>query len=497
MIGSVIYHSLTQTRLLLNHILSTFNAKLGMLWFAGQNAFLTATQNGGENVVNTEPLASFLAGFYYRFIQSGSKPSPLIIDDVHTSIHLPSNLIKLSEVEGIASILIAPVVQKRKVKGTLILGAENSKSFDEIDYELLRLLGNLAFSLNNHNNHETSVKHESLASDSFGLLIGRSPRIQEIFRIIVKISQSDSNVFIYGENGTGKELIARTIHSHSKRKDQAFIPVDCVALPEALLESELFGYEKGAFTGANNNKCGLIEYADEGTFFLDEITEMNIDLQAKLLRVLQERQFRRIGGKKLIDIDIRVISATNIEPREAIAKSQLREDLFYRLNVIPIYIPPLRERREDIPLLIDHFIEEFSNREHKSIEIGDDALHYLIHYRWPGNIRELRNLIERLIVLAKNQTISVEDLPVEIVKYSSAKPVEDRADPWLPYNEAKEQNLMEFERLYFSKLLDACKGNISKVAKEAQVSRKTIYNILKKHSLESSQVVGRPIWGQK
>lgn len=495
------HNSFSQTNLLLNHIISTFDAKLGMLWFAGQDTFLMATQNGGDNVVNTESLASFLSGFYYRFIQDG-KPSPFVIDNVHTVTNLPDNLIKLSEIEGTTSIFIAPVIQKRKVKGTLILGAENAKTFDAIDYELLKLLSNLALNLNNSNGNshsqEIAVKSEPQVTDSFDLLVGRSPKIQEIFRTIVKISRSDSNVFIYGENGTGKELIARTIHAHSKRKEQAFIPVDCVALPETLLESELFGYEKGAFTGAINTKCGLIEYADKGTFFLDEITEMNTELQAKLLRVLQERQFRRIGGKKLIDIDIRIISATNIEPRQAIAKGKLREDLFYRLNVIPIYMPPLRERTEDIPLLIEHFIKEFSKNEHKSIEISDEALHYLIHYRWPGNIRELKNLIERLIVLAKNQTISVEDLPVEIVKYSSnANLVEQRTDQRLPYNKAKEKNLMEFERLYFSKLLDVCKGNISKVAKEAQVSRKTIYNILKKHSLESSQVVGRPIWQQK
>jgi len=292
--------------------------------------------------------------------------------------------------------------------------------------------------------------------------------MQEIYKTIIKIAPSDSNVFIYGESGTGKELIARMIHSQSRRKTQAFISVDCVALPESLLESELFGYERGAFTGANSIKRGLVEYSDKGTFFLDEIAEINIELQAKLLRVLQERQFRRIGGKKLIDIDIRIISATNLDPKEAIKKRSLREDLFYRLNVIPIYIPPLRERKEDIPLLVQSFIKQFSKiYEGKKFEITEQALQYLINYKWPGNVRELKNLVERLIALAKSETISIQDLPTEIINDSSLSKFDMSGySETLPYCQAKEKSLTKFERLYFSRLIDKCGGNITKVAKE-------------------------------
>ncbi len=219
-------------------------------------------------------------------------------------------------------------------------------------------------------------------------------------------------------------------------------------------------------------------------------------MQAKLLRVLQERQFRRLGGKALIDIDIRIVSSTNRDPKVAISRKILREDLFYRLNVIPVHIPPLRERKDDIPLLLDHFIQQFSKLNGRNhCEISEDALQILMNYPWPGNVRELQNLVERHVALAKNDIMRIEDLPQEIVNRTSlAKKVESTRQLTLPYHKAKEQSLMSFERLYFTRLLDKNNGNISKVAKEARVSRKTIYNILQKHGLNNYKILGKPVY---
>lgn len=494
-----VFSKKSQTNLLLNHIISTFNAQLGIIWLARTDAFYTSTKKGGHTIVETNSLVGFLAGYYYSFLKHRNKFSPIIIDNLDKASKLPENLHKLAEIENISSLLISPILAKKNIKGTLILGSSNTNSFANIDFDLLTLLMDSALRLNERNGTDLITSEKEEQNNSFGAIIGKSSKMKEIYKIILKIAPSDSNVFIYGESGTGKELVARTIHSESQRKAQAFIPVDCVALPESLLESELFGYEKGAFTGANNIKRGLMEYADGGTFFLDEITEINLELQAKLLRVLQERQLRRVGGKKLIDIDIRIISATNLDPKEAIAKRKLRDDLFYRLNVIPVCIPPLRQRKEDISLLVQHFIKEFAKtQDGKNFEITEEALDYLINYKWPGNVRELKNLIERLIALAKSERISVQDLPTEIVNFSALSKFEiNNSFKTLSYGEAKEKSLTEFERLYFSRLMDEFGGNITKVANEAKVSRKTVYNVLEKHGLSKFQMMGRPIWQDK
>lgn len=319
-------------------------------------------------------------------------------------------------------------------------------------------------------------------SSGFGNIIGSSAVMKEIFDKIEKVSKTDANVFIYGESGTGKELIARSIHANSRRCKQAFIPIDCVALPTHLIESELFGYDKGAFTGATLTKRGLLEYAHLGTFFLDEICELSIDLQAKLLRVLQERQFRHLGGNKLIDVDIRVISATNRDPQKAIREKKLREDLFYRLNVIPISIPPLRERKEDIPLLINHFLSQFIKENHlKSMDISKEVMQALIDYSWPGNVRELQNLMERVVSLSHKQIITVEDLPPEVV---AAEPKQSSDSiKSLPFIEAKKKVIENFEQEYLIELLRRSKGNISQAAREAKVSRKTIHGLLNDYNI--------------
>jgi two-component system response regulator AtoC len=409
-----------------------------------------------------------------------------VFSDIFNTPNLPQNLFKLAEVENINSILISPVVRNNYVKGTLVLGSNDAKSLNGVDAELMALLTDWALYLNGNgvSSHSATVFD---GADSFGGLIGKSQPMQDIYKVVAKIADSDSNVLISGESGTGKELVARAIHDHSQRKDHTFIAVDCGALPGTLLESELFGFERGAFTGANNVKKGLVEYAEKGTLFLDEITEMNVELQAKLLRVLQERQFRRLGGSELIDVNFRIIAAMSREPREAIADNLLREDLFYRLNVIPIHIPPLRARAADIKLLALHFLDEIAEQQKRPpAQLTSKAMERLTYYSWPGNVRELRNLMERMSFMSKGDLIQVDDLPLEIRCLSkSPEMTEGHNHGTIPYTKAKAENLISFERSYFSRLIDKYRGNISRVSKEAKVSRKTIYNILKKHDIHN------------
>ncbi len=253
---------------------------------------------------------------------------------------------------------------------------------------------------------------EQLRFSSDQTIIGRSKRMQEILEVIDRVAITDANILITGESGTGKEMVARTIHSKSLRSQKPFVPVDCAALPENLLESELFGFEKGAFTGANTTKKGLIETAHGGILFLDEVGEMSIRLQAKLLRTLQERVVRRLGSNRFIPVDIRIISATNRDLKRAVQDGSFREDIYYRLNVIHIDIPPLRERRDDIPLFILHFLKRFSEVYKKEVDsISKEAMAALEGYPWPGNVRELQNVIERAVIMNDTGMIDLKDLP--------------------------------------------------------------------------------------
>lgn len=299
-----------------------------------------------------------------------------------------------------------------------------------------------------------------------------------------KVATSDANILIYGETGTGKEMIARNVHLCSHRKNKSFIAIDCIALPPTLLESELFGFEKGAFTDAIKAKPGILELADGGTLFLDEIIELAPPLQAKLLRVLQERQFRRIGGTKLINVDVRIIAATNQNPENAIEKKRLRDDLYYRLNVISILMPPLRERKEDIELLAHHFINEFNPSFPIEVKgISDHAMKRLKTYNWPGNVRELKNVIEHAMSLTDQDIISVKDLPEKIRMHTSFCPEVTRGET--NFKQVKEAYLQEFYKKYFDNLLNTFNGNLSKVAEKASISRKTLYQLLRKIKTKS------------
>lgn len=248
----------------------------------------------------------------------------------------------------------------------------------------------------------------------FKNIIGQSPEIQDVLDMIERVSDSDSTVLVSGESGTGKELVAKAIHYNSLRANKPFVPINCGAIPGELLESELFGHVKGAFTGAISNRAGRFEMAEGGTIFLDEIGDMDINLQVKLLRVLQERQFEPVGATKTVSTNVRIIAATHKDMEKAVAEGTFREDLYYRLNVIPLHIPSLRERRSDIPLLLNHFMDEFGKTRNRQLDgISDEALKTLYNYSWPGNIRELENLIERLTILKNQGVIEQEDLPAK------------------------------------------------------------------------------------
>jgi DNA-binding NtrC family response regulator len=322
---------------------------------------------------------------------------------------------------------------------------------------------------------------------SFENIVGTSESIQKVFSVISRVAPTDASVFVSGESGTGKELIARAIHMNSRRSDRPFIAINCAALPDHLLESELFGHEKGAFTGADAQRRGLLEAASGGTFFLDEISEMSMDLQAKLLRVIQERRIRRVGGEGEIPIDVRWVSATNRDPEKAVKEGNLRQDLLFRLNVVPVKLPPLRARRDDIPTLAQHFLRKFAQEyDRPQIQFAPDALRTLCEYDWPGNVRELQNMVERVVSLCgPGQTIGKEDLPEELLTTGGGG---TRAfSPTLteqPFHDAKATAVSSFEKEYLRGLLEKNAGNISQAARQAGIDRKTIHRMLAKYDLE-------------
>jgi len=320
----------------------------------------------------------------------------------------------------------------------------------------------------------------------FENIVGKSQAMAHVFELVKKAARSEANILIRGESGTGKELIARAIHAQSPRAREAFVPLDCASLPEPLLESELFGHERGAFTGAVRTKLGMFEVAHRGTIFLDEIRDLPLSLQAKLLRVLQERQVRRVGGTKMIDVDVRLVSSTNQDLAEAVKQGAFREDLFYRVHVIAIALPPLRERTGDIPLVAYHFLRRYNrSRETAVEEISPEALAFLESYTWPGNVRELQNVIERACVLAEGPRLEARDLPQSVRGASGGRPTLPRlGGKDLPMKVAKEEWLQTFEREYLMELLHRHGGNVSQAAKVAQIDRKTIHRLIKKYRLK-------------
>ena len=313
---------------------------------------------------------------------------------------------------------------------------------------------------------------------TFGNIIGESAKIKKIFEIISNVSNTEANILIQGETGTGKELVARAIHYNSARKNYPFVKVDCAALTETLLESELFGHEKGAFTGAIKDRIGRFRTADHGTIFLDEIGNISLAVQAKLLRVLQDSEFEAVGGDKPIKVDVRIIAATNADLEGNVEKGLFRRDLFYRLNVIRIFLPPLRERADDIPLLASHFLSIHNEKNRKTVEgISREAINKLMSYTWQGNIRELENVIERAVILCKGKVIEPADIPLYQEKTGfpqglSGKPLQELMD--------------QVERQIIINTLELTGTDKEKAAKVLQISRASLYNKLNKHKINES-----------
>lgn len=327
------------------------------------------------------------------------------------------------------------------------------------------------------------LRKEVATRYGFEQIIGQNEKMEAIFNLISEVADTDATVLIRGETGTGKELIAKALHFNSPRKSQSFVQVNSAALTETLLESELFGHEKGAFTGAHRKRIGRFEQADGGTLFFDEIGDIPLTTQAKLLRVLQEKEFERVGGNNTIRVDVRIISATNKNLEEAVAEGKFREDLFYRLNVIPIEIPPLRERADDIPLLVYHFLKTYTQRFRKPIqEVSQEAIQILMNYHWPGNVRELENVIERAVILEKKEVIGVRTISMCLQRKSDSG-YQYFINENLPLKIVKEQLINKFEREYISRLLKRHHGNIAEAARNAGMHYKNFCEKMKKYDL--------------
>ncbi|KAF0188806.1 MAG: Nif-specific regulatory [Desulfobulbaceae bacterium] len=363
-------------------------------------------------------------GICGQIFQSGS---PCIVPDINSEpLFLNRTGARTTINKEQLSFIGVPVLLAQKAVGVLtvdrLFGPEVSFKEDVSFLSVLATLIGQFLALHQAIDHKEKMlveENRSLKAELHGrfnrhYIIGQSRSMQEVFTTIEKVAPSRATALLLGESGTGKELVARAIHEASPRKEKNFVKINCAALPENLLESELFGHEKGAFTGATAIRAGRFELADGGTIFLDEIGELPLLLQAKLLRVLQEQQFERLGGTRTLKVDVRIIAATNINLGDAVASGTFRNDLYYRLNVLPFHLPPLRERKSDIPILLNHFLCASNERNDKNVELSQEVLDFLMHYNWPGNVRELQNLIERLVILTDKSILYASDLPKEM-----------------------------------------------------------------------------------
>lgn len=353
------------------------------------------------------------------------------------------------------------------------------------DIAEIKMLVNRAFQLQSMSEKINVLQRELTDNYHIDRILTNSHKMKELSKNIAKLAQSNATVLIMGESGAGKELIANTIHYNSERKNGPFIKINCGALPENLLESELFGHEKGAFTGAFMRRAGRFEQANSGTLFLDEIGEISLNLQVKLLRVLQEREFERVGSNETIKTDIRVIAATNRNLEELVAKGTFRQDLYYRLNVVSLYAPPLRERKEDIVLLADYFLQKYARENMKEmIGYDDEAYKLLQRYNWPGNVRELKNVIERAVIMSTGNVIFAEDLPEKLVKHSTAvrKISMDMAKA-APGVTLKDM-VKSAESQFIDEVLNRNQGNKAKTAQELGISRRSLQYKIQEYQLE-------------
>jgi transcriptional regulator with GAF, ATPase, and Fis domain len=373
-------------------------------------------------------------------------------------------------------LVVFPLYEERQLLGAMLIACSGdctcvTKELDVIEMILNQVAGAIRRAIA-HEEEIRELRTRFEQSTGYCGIIGKDPQMQVIYKLIEDIAPTEATVLIQGESGTGKELVARAIHQQSLRKDRPFVVINCSAYPVTLLESELFGHEKGAFTGAIRQKSGRFEQADGGTVFLDEIGEIPPVAQIKLLRILQSQKFERVGGEKTLSINVRVLAATNKYLLEEVRNGNFREDLFYRLNVIPIQLPPLRKRRNDIPLLVRYFLERFAAEQNKSVDrISSEAMRRLLDYNWPGNVRELENSIEHALVLAKGKYVEVADLPAILQQ----PPPESSAD--------SQGTILENERRLLKDVLEQCSWNKKEAAMRLGISRSTLYDKLKKYQI--------------
>jgi len=407
------------------------------------------------------------------------------VDDVRRNRHFFPGIDAKTHIRT-QGMIAAPLIHKDTVMGVVeVINPNDREQFTPRDLELLQVFANLAAVAAAH-----AQAYDEVARQNRGLresmpayhIVGRSEPIQRVIELCKKVALSNATVLLYGETGTGKELAARAIHDFSNRADNPFIAINCAALPESLLESELFGHEKGAFTGAAGQKLGRFELADGGTLFLDEIGELSQEIQVKLLRVLQEREFVRVGGTQTINCDVRIIAATNRDLKAEMQAGRFREDLYYRLNVFPITLPPLRQRVEDLSLLIRHFSEQIApSLGVAPAKVSDEALTMLMRYHWPGNIRELRNIVERCTLLAGDGEITVDQLPPEIRQANSEHPADEAA---APAGAAKVgSRLADHEKALILQALNETDWNQSAAARHLGITRDHLRYRIKKYGL--------------
>ena len=433
-----------------------------------------------------------LEDFEVDTAQNGEEAINLIDDDYYDIALLDLNMPKVDGLE----VLKYLVEHSIDTIGIILTGyatirtaveAMKAGAFDylakPVKMEEVIMVINRALEFRDIKRENVALKNQLKKKYKFENFIGDSPGMHKVFRVIEKVADTDSTVLILGESGTGKELVAKAIHYNSMRRDKPLIPVNCGAIPEDLLESELFGHEKGAFTNAIRTRIGRFEMSNGGTIFLDEIAEMSPHLQVKLLRILQEQEFERLGGTKTIKCDIRVIAATNKDLDKLVLENEFREDLYYRLRVIPVEIPPLRERRSDIPLLIRHFVDLMVKTRGKEIKgVSKDVIKAFMNYDWPGNVRELENIIERMVILTDANELTIQDLPDKVLQKQRAEEVGPSMipDDGFSLNNA----INEYERLLIIRALEKADWVKNRAAKLLNMNRTTLVEKIKKQGIE-------------
>jgi len=452
-----------------------------------------------DNDLSRENLAELLtlSGYNVKAVENGAIAMTAMAEDKYDLIITD---LKMPQVDGLELLKFTKDMNPDNVvviitgHGTVNTAVDAMKlgAFDYITKplkdDLVKLTVSRALSYVKLREENITLKGHLRDKYDFGKMIGFSDPMKKVFETIQKVSVSDSTILISGESGTGKELVARAIHFNSDRKNQPLVPVNCGAIPEELLESELFGHEKGAFTGAIRSRIGRFELAQGGTIFLDEIGDMSLALQVKMLRVIQEKEFERIGGVKTIHVDVRIIAATNQNLEKAVAEKKFREDLFYRINVIPIHLPPLRERGPDIAILINHFLRKFNKLKKKNISrISPEALGYFLRYPWPGNVRELENMIEMFVVMKEIGEIEISDLPPKLLNQKNVPPMSpchlDLAAGGVNFNE----RVSQFEKDLLIQALQKSKGVKNRAAKMLNLNRTTLVEKLKRFNLSESE----------